>query len=96
VHVISRKKIREFHEEYGDLAKASLDNWYRIITKNNPGNFAELKSFFNGVDRVGKFYVFNIGGNHVRLISVIHFDVSRLYIRDILSHDKYDEDKWKA
>ncbi len=96
MHVISRKKIREFHEEHGDLAQSSLDNWYRIISKNDPAHFAELKSFFNSVDKVGKFHVFNIGGNKVRLIAVIHFDAKRLYIRSILPHDAYDEDQWKA
>ncbi len=35
--------------------------------------FAELKSVFGNVDKVGNVFVFNIGGNEVRLIAAIHF-----------------------
>ena len=33
------------------------------------GSFAELKHQFAGADKVGKFTVFNISGNHARFTS---------------------------
>jgi mRNA interferase HigB len=34
-----------------------------------------------GADKVGKFTVFNIGGNKARLITAIHYNTSRVCIR---------------
>jgi len=47
------------------------------------------------VDKVGKFTVFDIGGNKFRLIAVIHYNRKKVYIRHVLTHVEYDSDKWK-
>jgi mRNA interferase HigB len=39
--------------------------------------------------------VFNIGGNKVRLIAAIHYNRRKVYVRAILTHNEYDEGKWK-
>jgi hypothetical protein len=44
---------------------------------------------------IGKLTVFNIGGNKVRLIAAIHYNRKRLYIRAVLTHEEYDQSKWK-
>jgi mRNA interferase HigB len=44
---------------------------------------------------VGDLYVFDIGGNKLRLITSIHFNRKKLYIRHILTHQEYDKNKWK-
>lgn len=36
-----------------------------------------------------------IGGNKIRLIAVVKFQGKRVYIRHILSHKEYDQNKWK-
>jgi mRNA interferase HigB len=94
MHVITRKRIQEAKKIFPESASA-LDGWYRIISKNKFGSFAELKALFNSVDKVGKFHVFDIGGNKVRLIAVIHFNRQRIYVRQILDHKNYDQEKWK-
>lgn len=58
-------------------------------------SFAELKRVFRSVDKVGKFTVFNIGGNKFRLIAAIHYNRRKVYIRHVLTHVEYDSDKWK-
>ena len=40
-------------------------------------------------------YVFDIGGNKLRLIASIHFNRQKLYIRHILTHKEYDKGKWR-
>jgi hypothetical protein len=44
---------------------------------------------------VGKFTVFNIGGDKYRLIAAIHFNRGILYVHQVLTHPEYDEGKWK-
>ena len=44
---------------------------------------------------MGKFCVFDIGGNKIRLIAVVKFQGKKWYIRAILSHKEYDKGDWK-
>jgi mRNA-degrading endonuclease HigB of HigAB toxin-antitoxin module len=52
-------------------------------------------ALFPSADQVGKLTVFNIGGNTARLIAAIHYNRQKVYIRAVLTHDEYDEGKWK-
>lgn len=56
-------------------------------------SYSELKTVFNSVDKVGDYYIFNIAGNHYRLIAAIHFNTQTVYIRAVLTHKEYD--LWK-
>ncbi len=53
------------------------------------------KVFLPSADQVGKLTVFNIGGNKVRLIAALHYNRRQAYIRAVLTHEEYDEGKWK-
>jgi len=92
--VISKKKVSDFIE--GNLeSKASLENWYRIVSKSDFGNFSDLRLTFPSADQVSDLTVFNISGNKYRLIAAIHYNRQILYVRDILSHAEYNKDKWR-
>lgn len=56
----------------------------------------ELRKVFPTADKVGKLTVFNIGGNKVRLITAMHNNRKKIYIRAVLTHAEYDTGKWKA
>ena len=94
MHVISKKKLREFWEE-NPKAKSPLQAWYQIAKHAEWQNFAEVRESFNSADMVGNFVVFNIGGNKYRLIAVVHFNRGKLFVRHVLTHAEYDEGKWK-
>lgn len=95
MHVISRKKLREFLQKHPD-ALTALDAWYRLAKAHDWDSFSEVRSLFGKkVDRVGKFFVFDIGGNKYRLIAVIHFNRHKLFVRRVLTHAEYDTDDWK-
>jgi mRNA interferase HigB len=95
MHVITRKRLNEFADKYPETRNA-LAHWYQLIKQNSFNSFAELRSTFSSADQVGKLTGFNIGGNKVRLIAAIHYDRRKVYIRAVLTHTEYDEDKWKA
>lgn len=94
MHIITRRRLNEFGEKHPEV-KASLDHWYRLMKQHQFGSFSELRSIFPSVDRVGKLTVFNLGGNKARLIAAIHYNRRRIYIRAVLTHPEYDENKWK-
>ncbi len=50
---------------------------------------------YRHADVVGNKTVFNIKGNAYRLITAIHYDRGRIYIRELLTHAEYDKGDWK-
>ena len=94
MHIITKRRIVEGKVAYPQYASA-LDGWYKIINNNVLNNFADLKTSFNSVDKVGNLYVFDLGGNKLRLIASIHFNPQKIYIRHILTHKEYDKGDWR-
>ena len=94
MHIITRKRIREFVEKHPD-SQSSLDTWYRIVKRINYDSFNELRQHFSSADYVDGYIVFNISGNKYRLIAVIYFNRKKVYIREILTHAEYDKTKWR-
>jgi len=96
MHVISESRLKEFWEKYPD-AKTSLRSWYKLTTIAQWSNLAEVKAVFSSADIVGNFTVFNIRGNNYRLITFIDYEYrpKKKFIRSVLTHEEYDEDKWK-
>ncbi len=72
MRVISNKTLKEFSAIHPQ-ADIALQAWRQIIESREFGSFSDLKQVFNSVDRVGDFYIFNIGGISTRLIAAIHF-----------------------
>jgi mRNA interferase HigB len=95
MHIISRKALRTFWEKYPD-SKPSLTRWYQIVERSTYRSFAELRKSFPSADMVDGFVVFNIAGNKFRLITSIHFNRGKVYIRHILTHREYDSGDWKS
>jgi mRNA interferase HigB len=94
MHIITQKRIWDAKKKHPETASA-LDGWYRIIKKNQFANFSELKWSFNSVDKVGNLYIFDIGGNKLRVITNIHFNRKKVYVRHVLTHKEYDKSHWK-
>ncbi|MEL6496619.1 MAG: type II toxin-antitoxin system HigB family toxin [Cyanobacteria bacterium J06623_7] len=94
MHIISRKMLRTFWQEYPD-SQAPLNRWFKIVERTNFSSFADLRVTFPSADLVGNLIVFNIGGNKYRLIASIHFNRHKIYIRHVLTHKQYDKGNWK-
>jgi mRNA interferase HigB len=93
VHVISRKRLRDFSLLHPDAERA-LTAWFRVMARMDFASFAELRRTFGSADKVGKFTVFDIAGNHYRLVAAIHYDRRRAYVRHVLTHAEYDRGNW--
>lgn len=94
MHVITRKRLNDFAEKYPETANA-LARWYEQMKHHSFANFSEIKTTFGSADQVGKFTVFNVGGNKVRLIAAIHYNRRKVYIRAVLTHAEYDTGNWR-
>ena len=94
MHVITRKRLNDFAIKHSE-ARFALERWYRSMKTGDFASFVELRSVFPSADQVGNLTVFNVGGNKVRLIAAVHYNRRKVYIRAVLTHDEYDEGRWK-
>ncbi len=89
MRVISNSALVAFAARHSTAAMP-LQAWRRIVESRDFVSFADFKRTFNAIDRVGSFYVFDIGGNKYRIVTAIHFDKQRLYVRHVFTHKEYD------
>lgn len=95
MHIVTRKRLIEFSRIHPD-ARSSLNAWFTIVRKTDYASFTNLRVTFPSADQVGRFTIFNIGGNKFRLISAIHYNRKKVYIRHVLTHAEYDRGAWRT
>lgn len=89
--IISYGTLKTFYENHAG-SKDALNNWYRVVLREDWSNYHELKQAFNTADAVGNDrFVFNIRGNNYRLVAMIFFNVRTVYIRFVGTHKEYDQ-----
>lgn len=91
MRVISNKALNLFSATHA-AADEPMQAWRKAIESRPFVSFADLKTAFNATDKVGNYYVFDVGGNKYRIVAAIHFDHQKLYIRHVFTHKEYD--KW--
>jgi mRNA interferase HigB len=94
MHVISRRPLRRFWEEHPD-AEEPLRRWLSIAKRAEWSDFAALRRDFATADLVGHLVVINIGGNKYRLILEIFFQDQVVLVRNVLTHQEYDNGAWR-
>jgi len=93
MRIVSHKKLRAFYEAKGrEDSRVALERWYDIAKRAEWKNLTDIKADFPAVDYVGnQHYVFNIKGNKYRLVVVVKFTISYVYIRFVGTHMEYDK-----
>ena len=99
MRVISLKSLRAFWEQYPD-AEQPLRQWYKTTTHARWGSLQDARADYPHADGVrtrsgDTLTVFNIGGNKYRLVARIRYDYQLVNVRRVLTHEEYDEAKWK-
>jgi mRNA interferase HigB len=94
VHIITRRRLVEFWRIHPQ-ARSSLQHWFAIVRKTDYASFAALRVTFPSADQVGRFTVFDIGGNKFRLITAVHYNRKKVYVRHVLTHAEYDRGTWR-
>lgn len=91
MHTISFKKLKDFFVK-DENARVGLQDWFKRCKKADWQNFSDIKKTFNSVDSVGNDrYVFNVKGNHYRIVAIVRFSLKRVFIRWVGSHKEYDK-----
>lgn len=91
MRIISRKALREFWEAHAD-ARQPLQAWYHDTKKASWKTPDEIKKIYrNASFLANKRVVFNIKGNKYRLVVVVQYQHSIIYIRFVGTHKEYDK-----
>ena len=68
--------------------------WLKITEKASWKSLADVRQSFNSADVVGVYTFFNIKGNTYRLITAIHYNRKKVFIREVFTHAEYD--RWNG
>ena len=91
MRVIARKTLREFWESHADSEEA-LKAWYHEAEKASWATPSDIKREYPSASILqDNRFVFNIKGNHYRLIVRINFEIQIIWIRFIGTHAEYDK-----
>ena len=89
MRVISRRALRGFWEN-NPPAKDPLAAWFRVLESSDFAEFNAIKRTFGSADYLAPYTIFDVGGNKYRVITVIHYNRKRVYIRHVFTHQEYD------
>ena len=89
---IANKEILDAFVQKHAQAAGPLNKWVEKVKSVTWHNHYDLKQTFPSADYVknGR-YVFNIGGNHYRLVAVVIFIGGVMNIRFVGTHPEYDK-----
>jgi mRNA interferase HigB len=90
MRIVAKRTLREFWERFPDTEEPLLA-WYREVEKEDWDGPAKLRAKYGNASIIkGNRAVFNIKGNHFRLVVKINYPYRMLYIRFIGTHAEYD------
>ena len=93
--VVSLRRLREFWGAHPN-AEVPLRAWFTLTSAAGWENFGDLRATFPAADLVGNCTVFNVAGNHFRLIARVLYRSHKVYVLRVMTHAEYDRKDWPA
>jgi len=91
VRIIAKRTLRDFWTVHNDCEE-QLKSWYRETERAEWKTFNEIKDFYPSASILrDNRIVFNIKGNHYRLIVKFNLEFQICWIRFIGTHAEYDK-----
>lgn len=99
MRITQASRLTEFAAKHAD-ATAPLAAWADTVGRTAWRNLMDVRKTYRHADAVrvesGKIVtIFNIKGNHYRLVVVIDYQLQVVNILRLLTHTEYDKDQWK-
>ena len=86
------RRRNEFRRRHGRQVRVTESaEWRNLLDVRRAFHHADAVTVGSGRTVV----VFNIAGNHYRLITAIHNNTQLVYALRFLTHAEYDRDAWK-
>jgi mRNA interferase HigB len=68
--------------------------WFRLARKARWRGLQEVRNDLPSADQVGDVLIFNIKGNHYRLMTRLNYTGQRMFVKALLTHGEYDRKEW--
>ena len=92
--MIGKRCLFERARQFSD-AKTALQVWLETANMAKWQSIEDIRKAFPAADMVGRPGIFNIKGNHYRLVVRLEFRTQRIYIKEFPTHAEYDKGAWK-
>ena len=92
--VVGTRVIDKAIKKHGDLS-GTLSVWLKIASEETWAGLNDIRKILPSTDAAYGKFIFNIKGNHYRLIATINFESQMLFVEHILTHAEYDRGDWK-
>lgn len=91
MRVITRQKLTQFWQKHKD-AEEPLKAWFKEAEYAQWKTPSDIKARYSTADFLkGNRVVFNIKGNHYRLVVKIHYNTQIVYLRFVGTHKEYEK-----
>jgi len=91
LRIIAKRTLRQYWEIYPETEQ-HLKTWYQTVATADWNTPNDVKSTYRNASIVGDgMVVFNIRGNHHRLIVKIHYNRKIVFVRFLGTHKDYDD-----
>ena len=90
MNVIKTKTLDGYVARHADAAE-KLTSWRKIFEKTVFQDIHAIRAVLPTADFADPYTIFNIKGNHYRLITIIHYRYQRVYIKEFFTHAEYDQ-----
>ncbi|MSU61565.1 MAG: type II toxin-antitoxin system HigB family toxin [Pedosphaera sp.] len=99
MRLIKPSTLKTWAEQF-PKAREALAVWQRLIEQNDFAHLAALRRVFPHADPVAvrsgrTATVFNVCGNHYRLIAALHYNRQLCFALRFLTHAEYSRNRWK-
>jgi len=99
MRIITRHRILAYAKQHPNAA-ANLTAWLAVATAAEWQSITQVRMVFPHADLATvrssmTVTIFNIAGNHHRLITAIHYNTRKIFILKILTHAEYSKNRWK-
>jgi mRNA interferase HigB len=93
MRIIAKSRLRNYWERQGnEKAQPWLTEWYHFCSKQSWSTPQEVKNTFGNASIVGdNRVVFNIKGNHYRIVCAMDYKRQAMFIKFVGTHAEYDK-----
>ena len=92
--ILTERRLIEYSKQHAEAA-SSLLRWGALAKNAKWRNLVETRRTFANADPAGRCTVFNIKGNHYRLITGIDYGLQTVTLKHFLTHAEYARGGWK-
>ena len=91
MRIIARRTLREFWERHPE-SQSALEAWYDDARRANWRTPNDIRQVYANASIIaGNRVIFNIRGNHYRLVVAVNYQFGIVYIRFVGTHREYDQ-----